>query len=119
MKENWKTDVYMDPKPWDPLPFNHAEGECEKWDNRFHSPICFHPNKKGYTLMVDNMMDKIKELHPHLIRKKGFNNKPEIIWDGGWEGFPHLIEDRIEFDHEGMTDDDYEYFQQHGKLPWQ
>jgi hypothetical protein len=128
MKEIYKTDVYMDPKPFDALPFDHANGEHTKWDTRYHSPICFHPNREGYRLMTENVFNKIEELHPHLIRnEKDFNSSPEIIWDGSNHmGFPNvpenreeLIDGRIEFDHEGLKESEYEYFAKHGKLPWQ
>jgi hypothetical protein len=78
--------------------------------------------------MTENVFNKIEELHPHLIRnEKDFNSSPEIIWDGSNHmGFPNvpenreeLIDGRIEFDHEGLKESEYEYFAKHGKLPWQ
>ena len=118
MKKLYKTDIYMDSNVWDPLPFDHSFG-TDNWDNRYHSPICFHPNREGYRLMVENIIKKIKELHPELIRKEGFNENPELFWDGGYDPpcnpFPNAIEDGIMFNHEGLTNGEIEDYAKTGK----
>jgi len=115
MKRIYRTDVYMESKKWDPLPFQHDAFYNDKMDNRYHSPICFHPNKKGYELMAENVYNKIKELYPHLIRTEGFNNKPEMTWDGSLNTFPHVLQDRIYYNHEGLSHEEANHYQKTGK----
>lgn len=115
MKKIYHTDAYMDPKVWDPLPFKHS-GHHDNWDTTYHSPICFHPNREGYRLMTENVFNKIKELHPYLIRnEKDFNSSPEIIWDGDVFNFPNIIHNRTEFDHQGLAPGEAEHYNKTGK----
>lgn len=115
MKKYYLTDIYMDSKVWDPLPFSHQQESYDDWDNRFHSPICFHPNREGYRLMTECVYDKIKELHPHLLRTEGFNKYPELVWDGDFENFPNIENNRINFNHEGLAPGEDEYYKKTGK----
>tara|TARA_Y100000389_G_scaffold196823_1_gene230361 strand:+ start:158 stop:1111 length:954 start_codon:yes stop_codon:yes gene_type:complete len=117
MKRIYHTDVYMDSKKWDPLPFKHPGNTRNKtnWDSNYHSPICYHPNREGYRLMTERIYEKIKESYPELIRTDGFNDKPEIIWDGDWGNFPNIIDNRTEFDHEGLAPGEAEHYDKTGK----
>lgn len=116
-KEVHKSKHYLEQEVWNPLPFEHGGGEPQIWDGRYHSPICFHPNKEGYRLMMENIYSKLKEKHPEVLRTDGFNDNPEIIWDGDWLNCTFADEDRIEFDHEGLTAEEWESYEKHGRLP--
>jgi hypothetical protein len=107
---------WLDKDVWNPLPFEHGAGEPEVWDSKYHSPICYHPNKEGYRLMAENVYKRIQELHPDIIRN--FKNPtPNIIWDGDVENCKYKIDDRILFDHEGLTDEEWKSYYENGTLP--
>jgi hypothetical protein len=45
------------------------------------SEICDHPNAKGYTVMAENIFERIKSLHPHLVNSVPATDS-SWIWDG-------------------------------------
>lgn len=107
---------------WTPIPFEYNQlredgTRSEEWDGRYHSPICFHPNELGYSLMVDELIKKLDEERPDVLDIQNFNDNPIIEWDGDPYTFPWIQDDRIEFDHEGLTQEEYEHYYEFGKLP--
>ena len=136
LKAIHKSKHYITKEPgWTPIPFEYGQHrengtKSEHWDPRYHSPICYHLNEKGCSIMVDELIKKLDYERPVALKVNNFNNNPEIIWDGDPYNFEHSIDkkkrssssfsatkDRIEYDHEGLTQDEYEHYYAHGKLP--
>ena len=47
------------------------------------SPLCTHPNEKGYDLIAQRIYNIIEQHRPHLINTNKVDNF-EWIWDGSW-----------------------------------
>ena len=65
-----KSKHYASQEPgWTPIPFEYGQwtldsdgirtGKSQTWDSRYHSPICYHPNKEGYSLIVDTIIEQL------------------------------------------------------------
>jgi hypothetical protein len=128
LKDMHKSKHYASQEPgWTPIPFEYGQwtlnsdgirtGKSETWDSRYHSPICYHPNKEGYSLIVDTIIEQLDKDRPDTLHIENFNNNPELVWDGDPIGFEYADDHRIQFDHEGLTQDEYESYYKHGKLP--
>ena len=66
--DNYETDNFLTPKFSRIMPPN---------DPSYYSPICYHPNRKGYEYVANWIVKMVDNYHPNF-RKGSFNRK--MVW---------------------------------------